>query len=76
MVHDTYLLDFVDGLGVGEGDQMWADGELLSVEYLNTLLWYVHPCAVFALEVHHIETLEPVVLELRVFSRQSYALDL
>lgn len=76
MVHDTNFFNFIDFLSISKRNQMWAYCKLFPVKYLNTLLWYVHPCTIFTLKVHHIKTLEPIILELRMFSRQPYALNL
>ena len=76
MVDHADLLYLVDGLRIVEAHQIRPNRVMLAIADLNPLLGNVHPGAALAAKVNHVETFEPVVLELRVLGSQTHPLDL
>lgn len=76
MVHYANLLNLVDILCICEAHKMWANREFFAIQYLRPLLRNVHPRSIFTIKIYDIETFEPVILQLRMFWRQSHTLDL
>lgn len=76
MITHTNLFYLVDGNGVVELHHKWANSEILSILYIDTLFRDVHPCPVLTAKVHHVEILEPVKLQLSMLGGKSRALNL
>ena len=55
---------------------MGAYRKLLPVHDLYALFWYVHPGSILTVKILHIKALKTIILELRMFSRQSNSFNL
>jgi hypothetical protein len=76
MIHNAYLFDLIDLLGIIETDQMWSYSEFFPVENLNSLLGNIHPGSVLTVKIKDIKTLKTIIFELGMFRRKPYPFDL
>ncbi len=62
MISHADLFNLVDFIAKAKLYNILANSKALSMHYLNSLFWNVHPSAIFTIKINHIEVFKPVKL--------------